>query len=128
LIPADWLNSACVFYRTPIFLKQQFPAFEGYSFMEDVHLSARIAKTHALYFHAGALCDHRDGGRGTRSNVREIARMRIRNQRRVAREVLEVSGPSLEMKLLLQKLFSTIAILRRHEPAWWDDLVGTWSV
>ncbi len=90
LIPADWLNSACVFYRTPVFLKEQFPAFEGYSYMEDVHLSARIAKTHRLFFHAGALCDHRDGGRGTRSNAREIARMRIRNQRRVAREVLDL--------------------------------------
>jgi GT2 family glycosyltransferase len=128
LIPADWLNSACVFYRTPVFLKEQFPAFDGYSYMEDVHLSARIAKTHRLFFHAGALCDHRDGGRGTRSNAREIARMRIRNQRRVALEVLDCSGPGLELKLFLQKMFSTIAILRRREPVWWEEIAGTWSV
>src|SRR5205085_4047936 len=88
LIPAQWLNSGCVFYRTPVFLREKFPDFHGYSFMEDVHLSARIAKTHRLFFHKRALCRHRDATNSLKRNVKELARMRVRNQRAVARDVL----------------------------------------
>ena len=78
LVQADWLNAGCVFYRTELFLREGFPQFEGYSFMEDVHLSARIAKTHRLYFHAGALSDHRWGSNSLKRDLAQIARMRIR--------------------------------------------------
>lgn len=127
LIGADWLNSACVFYRTPMFLREKFPDFHGSSFMEDVHLSARIAKTHALYFHAAALCTHCDGAKSApRSDEKERARMRVRNQRIVAREVMHCSGPLFEAKLLLHKIFITIAILRWRKEARWDAIAGTW--
>jgi glycosyltransferase involved in cell wall biosynthesis len=126
LIPADWLNAGCVFYRTPIFLRERFPQFEGYSFMEDVHLSARIAKTHRLYFHAGAFCEHRCGTNSLKSDPGIIARMRLRNQRLVAKEVLGLSGPLFESKLLLHRLFASISIVRRRHGPWWRELAGTW--
>jgi hypothetical protein len=126
LIPADWLNAGCVFYRTPLFLRERFPRFDGYSFMEDVHLSARIAKTHRMYFHAGALCEHRCGTNPLKSDPGVIARMRLRNQRLVASEVLGLSGPFFETKLLLHRLFASISIVRRRQGAWWRELAGTW--
>jgi GT2 family glycosyltransferase len=52
LIPADWLSSTCVFYRTEAFRAEEFPLFHGYSFMEDVHLSARIGRKHSSSFTA----------------------------------------------------------------------------
>lgn len=127
LIRSDWLNSGCVFYRTELFQAECFPQFDGYSFMEDVHLSARIARTHELYFHATATCQHRDGAANRpRANQAEIARMRIRNQRIVAREVLGMGGWRFEAKLLLHKLFVTISVLRRRDPAWRAEILGTW--
>lgn len=127
LIAADWLNSGCVFYRTAAFQREQFPAFEGYSFMEDVHLSARIARTHRLYFHKTARCRHRDGTNSLKRDVAGLARQRIRNQRLVAREVLGRSGATFEAKLLLHKIFASIAVLRRRDRSWKQELLGTWT-
>jgi GT2 family glycosyltransferase len=128
LIPAEWLNSGCVFYRTALFQREHFPRFEGISFMEDVHLSARIARTHRLYFHARARCQHRDGATTRqRGPAAQLARMRIRNQRIVAQEVLGLRGPVFELKLLLHRLFASISVIRRRDRGWRDELLGTWS-
>jgi len=127
LIPSHWLNAGCVIYRRELFLREMFPKFAGYSFMEDVHLSARIGKTHKLYFHASASCEHRDAPSSWKRDAKAIARTRIRNQRLVAREILDFSGPLFELKLLLHRLLVTVSILRRREKDWWPALVGTWS-
>ena len=128
LIPAQWLNSGCVFYRTPLFQRERFPSFSGYSFMEDVHLSARIAKTHRLYFHKSARCSHRDGAPRRRApDVAAIARSSFRKQCVVARDVLDIKGPPLEAKLLLHRLVVSISILRRRDPQRWRELLGTWT-
>lgn len=126
LIPADWLNSGCVFYRREPFLRERFPAFDGYSFMEDVHLSARIGKTHRLYFHVTATCGHREGTNTLKRDYLGLARQRIRNQRIVARDVQGLGGFSLAWKFLLHRVFSTIAILRGRETGWQQSLKGTW--
>jgi glycosyltransferase involved in cell wall biosynthesis len=127
LISADWLNSGCVFYRTAPFLREEFPLFDGYSFMEDVHLSARIARTHRLYFHTTARCQHRDGNNALKRDVVNLARQRIHNQRVVAKDVLGLSGAGFELKLLLHKAFASISVVRRREPAWKQELLGTWT-
>ena len=126
LIAADWLNSGCVFYRTAVFQRELFPRFDGYSFMEDVHLSARIARTHRLFFHKTARCQHRDGAPSRPRDLRGIARMRIRNQRIVARDVLGLRGPRLELGLFAHRLFASVAIVRGRGPAWRAELLGTW--
>jgi GT2 family glycosyltransferase len=129
LIPADWLNSGCVFYRTELFNRERFPSFEGYSFMEDVHLSARIGRSHRLFFHRTAACLHRDGAAAGRpaAEILRIARMRLRNQRLVARDVMGLKGAPLELRLFAHRLFATIAILRRRDRHWQEELLGTWS-
>ena len=126
LIPADWLNSTCVFYRTEAFLGEQFPAFIGYSFMEDVHLSARIARRRRLFFHTSARFEHHDATSSWKRDFREMARHRIRNQRSVAREILGFSGPGFEFKLLLHRLFVTVYLLRRRGPGFRQEIAGTW--
>jgi hypothetical protein len=127
VIDADWLNSGCVFYRTPLFHREMFPNFKGYSFMEDVHLSARIAKTHTLYFHTRAMFQHQNVKSHSKRNVREIARMRIRNQRLVSREVIGLKGFRFTAKMLLHRVFASIAILRRRDDDWFEELTGTWT-
>ncbi len=127
LIPADWLHSGCVFYRTNVFLKERFPCFPGYSFMEDVHLSARVGKTHRLYFHTSARFDHHDSTSSWKRDFKGIAQKRVRNQRLVAEEILGLKGGELEWKLLLHRLFVTIYLLRQRGPGFWQEIAGTWS-
>jgi glycosyltransferase involved in cell wall biosynthesis len=127
LIRAEWLNSGCVFYRREPFLREKFPAFEGYSFMEDVHCSARIAKTHRLYFHARARCSHRDGSNSLKRDYLGLARQRIQNQRVVARDVLGLRGVSLAWKFFLHRLFASFTIVRQRQPGWAQSLRGTWA-
>ncbi|HEX4085525.1 MAG TPA: glycosyltransferase [Chthoniobacteraceae bacterium] len=126
LIPAEWLGSTCVVFRTAAFMEEKFPAFPGYSFMEDVHLSARIGKKRGLYFHTTARYEHHDAMSPWKRDYRAMARNRIRNQRRVAREVLGFAGPRFELKLLLHRLFVTAWLLRRRGPGFAREISGTW--
>jgi GT2 family glycosyltransferase len=127
LIPSDWLNSTCVFYRTELFLREKFPQFDGYSFLEDVHVSSRIGRTHRLYFHRTATFEHRDAPSTFKKNIRELIRMRLRHQRVVARDILRIPEPVLTLKLLLHRAFSSVATLRERPPQWRDILIGTWT-
>ena len=97
--------------------------------MEDVHLSARIGRSHRLYFHRTAACLHRDGAAAKQAgggNLR-IARMRLRYQRLVARDVRGLKGAPLELRLFAHRLFATIAILRRRDRHWQEVRLGRWS-
>ncbi len=127
LVPANWLSSTCVFYRTALFRREEFPHFAGYSFMEDVHLSARIGRTHQLFFHRAALFEHRDAPSTWKRNHRQLARSRLRNQRQVAREILGLRPFELAWKLLLHRLFVTAYLLLRRPVCYGAELRGTWS-
>jgi GT2 family glycosyltransferase len=127
LIPSEWLYSTCVFYRTPLFQREKFPEFEGYSFIEDVHLSARVGRTHRLYFHRTANFEHRDATSIFKRNTREMARMRVRNQRQVAHEIIGLHEPILSCKLFLHQLFSSFVVLRARRKGWSQELLGIWT-
>lgn len=126
LIPSDWLPSGCVVFRTPLFMREKFPEFDGYSFMEDVHLSARIGRTHRLLFHRGAPFEHRAAPSTFKRNARALAQMRVRHQRLVAEEIVGLRAPALTWKLLLHRCFVTVAVLRRRGPGWPQEILGTW--
>ena len=58
-VSVEWLTSTCVAYRREAFLVENFcPKFFGYSFMEDVDVSIRIARDWELYVHTGAFIFH----------------------------------------------------------------------
>lgn len=127
LIRSDWLNSTCVFYRTELFHREKFPEFEGYSFLEDVHVSARVGRTHELYFHRTATFEHRDATSSFKRNARQLARMRVKHQRMVARDIVGLREPVLTIKLLLHRLFASVSVLRGRSPSWKQELLGTWT-
>lgn len=127
LIPGDWLNSTCTMYRTDLFRREKFPEFDGYSALEDVHLSARIARTHRLYFHKHAPYTHLSAPSSHKRDHRALARMKIANQRRVAGEVLGMRGWRLEWGIFLHRLFVAACLLRSRPPGWRDTLRGTWN-
>lgn len=127
LIPAEWLNSTLVLYRRELFERERFPQFEGYSFLEDVHLSHRIGRTHRLYFHRDAPYLHNSQPSSAKADRRALARMAVRHQRIVAREVLGLDGFTLRWKLALHRLFQSIAVLRSGQPGRWQSVRGFWQ-
>ncbi|MEY4939531.1 MAG: hypothetical protein RIQ93_1266 [Verrucomicrobiota bacterium] len=127
LIPAEWLNSTLVLYRRELFERERFPLFDGYSFLEDAHLSVRIGRTHELYFHNDAPYAHNSRPSATKSNRRELARMIVRNQRIVAHDVLGLRGFTLAWKLALHRLFQTVAVIRAPQPGRWQAIRGFWD-
>lgn len=126
LIPAMWLNSGCVMYSRRDFSKEKFPEFEGYSFMEDVHLSARIAKTSKLFFHRSAVVTHLEGRGGAEDISLARMQMRARNQKLVALEVMNLHPMVFFFKYLLHKLFLTVALMRRPNRRCMQCILGLW--
>jgi len=126
LIESEWLSSTCVLFRRDLFERERFPDFDGYSFMEDVHLSARIGKTHRLFFDGKALYEHHSAPTAFKRNKAALASMAMRNRSIVAREVMGRSGLSLAWAFLLLRLLNSAAILKRRAPGWSGELKGTW--
>jgi GT2 family glycosyltransferase len=126
LIPAMWLNAGCVVYRTDFFKQERFPEFSGYAFMEDVHLSARLARNHSLYFHREARVVHLDGGTMARRKGFALSRMMMRNRRCVAADVMGLGPWQLAGKLFLHRIFNTVVLCQSRKPGWMAELAGTW--
>jgi len=127
LIESEWLSSTCVLFRRDLFERERFPDFDGYSFMEDVHLSARIGKTHRLFFDGKALYEHHSAPTAFKRNKAALASMAMRNRSIVAREVMGRRGLSLAWALFLLRLLNSAAILKRRAPGWSEELKGTWT-
>jgi GT2 family glycosyltransferase len=127
LIRSEWLNSTCVVYRTELFHRELFPQFEGYSFLEDVHLSARIGKTHDLYFHSDATYVHHNAGSSFKRNKTEMAAMAMRNRRVVSREVMGISDWTIAWKQFIHRLLNTMALLKTRPEGWMREVEGTWK-
>lgn len=126
LISADWLNLGCVMFRSDAFGRELFPEFEGYSFGEDVHLSARIGRQHPLYFHSTARYDHFPSISPAKRNYFRNAQMSSRHRRLIAREVQGLSGWKLWWKDLLHRLFVSVFLLRTRPSGWIAQIAGNW--
>jgi glycosyltransferase involved in cell wall biosynthesis len=127
LISSDWLNSTCVLYWSELFARERFPDFEGYSFMEDVHLSARIARTHRLLFDSEAVYEHNSAPTPFKMDKAAYAAAAMRSRRIVARDVMGLSGLKLEIKMFVHRLFDTIALAKAQNEGWLKAIRGTWS-
>jgi GT2 family glycosyltransferase len=126
LIPADWLNLGCVLFRSDVFGDELFPRFEGYSFGEDVHLSARIGKKLRLYFHSTARYDHFPSMSPAKRHFLRHARMSARNRRLIARDVQGLGAGQLLWKDALHRLFVTVFLLRTRPDGWVQLIAGNW--
>ncbi|MBI2497856.1 MAG: glycosyltransferase [Opitutae bacterium] len=127
LVPAEWLPATCLFVRAGLFQAERFPAFEGYSFAEDVHLTARIARAAPLYFAANCPIEHHSLPSVFKRDPAALTAGKLRNMGVVAREILGLRGPVLGWRLFLHRLFLTAATLRTRPPRWPAVLRGIWS-
>ncbi len=126
LIEAEWLPSGCVVFRTPLFQRELFPRFTGYSFMEDVHLSARIGRTHRLYCHRSAWYEHFPCESLAKRNRFALSRSRLANQKRIAQEIIGLRGPRLLWRTAFHRAFVSLFLVRFRPTGWRRELAGTW--
>ena len=126
LVPADWLPATCLFVRADLFQAERFPEFEGYSFAEDVHLTARIARSAPLFFASRCMILHHSLPSEFKRDVAALTAGKLRNMTVVARDILGLRGWSLAWRRLLHRLFLTVATLRTRPPHWPSVLLGAW--
>ncbi len=87
--PVEWLFSGGTAYRKDIFGRYRFgEQFTGYSFAEDVHLSARIGLTYQLKNTTRARFEHMDLGKDTHTDWMKLGESMVINRRTVMVDVL----------------------------------------
>jgi glycosyltransferase involved in cell wall biosynthesis len=127
LVESEWLPATCLFVRTDLFRATRFPAFEGYSFAEDVHLTARIARSAALYFATPCLILHHSLSSEFKANLAALVAGKLHNMGIIAREIQGRRGWALGWRWQLHRLFLTVATLRSRPTHWVTHLRGIWS-
>lgn len=123
-VRADWLPSTCLFLRAPLFQRHRFPAFTGYSFAEDVHLTARLAREAPLYFLREPAILHHSLPSEFKANRAALIAGKLHNMAVVAREAMGVPPASLWWRWQLHRLFLAAILLLRRPPHWRTELHG----
>lgn len=127
LFPAEWLPATCLFVRADLFHPERFPAFDGYSFAEDVHLSARIGRSAPLYFATDCLILHHSLPSEFKRDPAALTAGKLHNQARIAREILGLTGWALWWRWQAHRLFITLATLRSRPARGTAILRGIWT-
>jgi glycosyltransferase involved in cell wall biosynthesis len=87
--PVEWLFSTGTAYRREIFLRYRFgEQFSGYSFAEDVDLSARIGRQYRLSNTTRARFEHMDMGQRTHTDWVGLGESMVVNRRSIMIDVL----------------------------------------
>jgi glycosyltransferase involved in cell wall biosynthesis len=126
LVPSEWLPATCLFVRAEYFAAERFPEFTGYSFAEDVHLTARIARRAPLYFAVDCAIVHHSLPSEFKVDRAALTAGKLRNLRLIARDILGLRGWSLQWRTGLHALFLTVVLILRRPAHWTAELRGIW--
>jgi GT2 family glycosyltransferase len=129
IVPVEWLNTTCTLYRREALPCPPFPdVFGGYSMMEDVALSARVARNWKLanvrtasIFHDSQPGDHK-------SSPLVLAQMELVNRHYVMTDVLGHRQVRDYLRLALWEVFQLLvcALQKRLGREFWFTLRGKW--
>lgn len=124
LFPSEWLPATCLFVRADLFHAERFPTFDGYSFAEDVHLSARIGRSAPLYFATRCLIQHHSLPSEFKRDPAALTAGKLHNMAVIAHEVQGLHGLSLCWRWQLHRLFMVAILLLRRPDGWRRELRG----
>lgn len=108
---ADWIPSTACAYRRDAFLGHRFPAFDGYSFAEDVHLSTHVGIHYKLLVAARARIFHHDLGASTHPDWRALGRSVVMNRLAICRLLCRVSVGHMAQLFLFELVYTGLAVL-----------------
>ena len=101
----EWLFTTGTAYRKDVFQQYRFGSnFTGYSFAEDVHLSARIGRDWILLNAPKAYFYHFDMGGQTHTDWAALGESMVVNRHAIMTEVLGRSGLGAECRLAAYEL------------------------
>jgi GT2 family glycosyltransferase len=123
-IPADWLPSTCLFVRAELFRRHRFPQFTGYSYAEDVHLTARIAREAPLYFLRAPTLLHHSLPSEFKSDPAALVAGKLHNMAVIAREVQGLGGAAFWWRWHLHRVFLLAVLLLRRPAQWRGEIRG----
>jgi glycosyltransferase involved in cell wall biosynthesis len=127
MLRADWLPSTCLFMRSALFRRHLFPQFSGYSFAEDVHLTARAAREAPAFFLREPSIVHHSLASEFKADRVALTAGKLHNMAVVAREAMGLGGWSLWWRWQLHRLFLSAVLLIRRPARWADELRGVWQ-
>ena len=127
LIRSEWLPATCLFVRSANFAREKFPEFTGYSFAEDVHLTARLRRHAPIYFARDCEIVHHSLPSEFKTNRAALTAGKLRNMRVIARDILGLSPWGAWWRLQLHRLFLTVVTLLRPPTQAKAELRGIWS-
>ena len=127
VVPVEWLNTTCTMYRRIALPDPPFDSvFTGYSLMEDLTLSLRVAQGWQLANVRAAKVFHDSQPGPHKADVRERARMELVNRHYVMTQVLRRTRPGDYARLAVWELFqlATLAWGDRLGRAFWKSVAG----
>lgn len=127
LFPSEWLPATCLFMRADLFHAARFPDFAGYSFAEDVHLTARVARVAPLFFLCEQTILHHSLQSEFKSDPAALTAGKLHNMAVVAREILGLHGWHLWWRWQLHRLFMSAVLLLRRPSGWSAGFRGVWK-
>jgi len=112
-VPVEWLNTTCTLYRREALPDPPFPShFTGYSLMEDLTLSATVARQWKLFNARTARIFHDSQPGSHKSDPVALAEMELLNRYYVTTQVLGRRGFRMLMKLALWESFQLLSLVR----------------
>lgn len=126
MVPTEWLPATSLFVPAVRFRRHLFPQFTGYSYAEDVHLTARLAREAPLFFLRGASILHHSLPSQFKANQAALVAGKLHNMAVVAREAMELRGWPLWWRWQLHRLFLTAVLSLRRPAGVGEELRGIW--
>src|SRR5262249_52094599 len=122
IVSVEWLNLGCTFYRREALPVPPFPVeFSGYSMLEDLTLSLRVARRgrQLANVRTARLCHDSQPG-SHKSDPMALAEMELLNRYYVMTQILGRTSLLDHARLALLQAFHVFASLRR--PAGWREV------
>jgi GT2 family glycosyltransferase len=129
IVPVEWLNTTCTLYRSEALPDPPFPDFfSGYSMMEDVALSVRVARDWKLANVRTARIFHDSQPGAHKNSPVALAQMELVNRHYVMTDVIGKRRGSDYARLALWEGFQLLvcAIQDRLGREFWSRLKGKW--
>jgi glycosyltransferase involved in cell wall biosynthesis len=129
VIPVDWLNTTCTIYRREALPDPVFDRFfEGYSLMEDVALSLRVAQRGWRLSNARTARIRHDSETGEhKANIAAVSAMELRNRFYIMTSILGKRTFLDYVRLALWELFTLFSVIARGDQKRWPaEIKGKW--
>lgn len=112
VVEVEWLNAGCTLYRREVLPQPLFdPHFTGYSLMEDLALSLKVAEKWKLANARTARVFHDSQPADYKNDAGALAKMELINRYYVMTRVMKRRGLNYYLKLALLEVFGVVTPL-----------------